>query len=156
MPRNPRQILIEDARIIFRNFSGAKGKFNAEGERSFHVVLDPDVAEQLKSDGWNVKVRDPREDGDEPMYHLKVNVSYKGRPPQIITLGESNREVITERDVDLLDSLEIVKVDLTINPYDWESATGSGTSAYLERMYATIEEDYLDRKYALPRRLEED
>ena len=58
----PRGILqIDDARIVYRNFSGVGSKFNREGDRSFSVVIpDKDIMEALVNEGWNVKSKPSR------------------------------------------------------------------------------------------------
>jgi len=37
-------VLIEDAKIVLRNFEGKEDKFNAKGTRSFCVLLDEKLA----------------------------------------------------------------------------------------------------------------
>ena len=44
-------ISVENARILFRNFAGKESKFNAKGKRNFCLILDNDVAEDLKQIG---------------------------------------------------------------------------------------------------------
>ena len=50
-------LVIENCRITFKNFSGKETKFNPAGRRNFAVVLDEDTAHKLSDDGWNVKIR---------------------------------------------------------------------------------------------------
>ncbi|NMC58666.1 MAG: hypothetical protein GYA51_04660, partial [Candidatus Methanofastidiosa archaeon] len=43
-----KNIIVENARIAFRNFSGKEGKYNPAGRRNFCVFLDPKTAEELE------------------------------------------------------------------------------------------------------------
>lgn len=66
-PRVNENLVIENARLLFRNFSGRESKYNRAGQRNFCVYIeDAADAQKLIDDGWNVRVRPPREDGEEP------------------------------------------------------------------------------------------
>lgn len=43
--------MVEDARLMFRNFAGKENQYNREGDRNFAVELPVDLAEQMLSDG---------------------------------------------------------------------------------------------------------
>jgi hypothetical protein len=148
MPRNDRQLIMEDARILFRNFAGKEGKYNREGDRNFAVILDDGTARALAADGWNVKWLKPREEGDEPQAYMAVTVNFRGRPPRIVMITSRGRNPIDESNVELLDWVDIKTVDLILNPYEWEIGEKSGIKAYLQSMYITIFEDPLELKYA--------
>ena len=64
----PRDILqINNARIVYKNFSGKPSAFNREGDRNFSLVIpNIEIADALKDKGWNIKIKPPREEGDEP------------------------------------------------------------------------------------------
>ena len=142
-------IVIENARIGFRNFSGKEGKFNPPGKRNFCWFIDDfDLAERLKSDGWNVKELRPREEGDKPQPYLQVAVNYDNRPPKIVLVTSSGKNVVNEEEVGMLDWAEISNVDLIVTPYNWEFNGRSGIKAYVKSMYITIEEDEFEKKYA--------
>lgn len=142
-------VVMEDVRLIFRNFTGKEGEFNREGDRNFGVILPPDVAEAMERDGWNVKWLEPREEGEERTPWLPVKVAYgKGRPPKITVLTETHTKVMNEETVEQLDWVDVVTVDLIVRPYHYEVRGNTGIAAYLQSMFITIEEDALDRKYA--------
>ena len=143
-------LIMENAKIRFRNFSGRPDDFTREGDRSFALVIDDeDLANKLKEDGWNVRMRMPKNDGEDPWYYLKVKVNFGGFPPKIIEVTSRNRVSLNEETVGILDSAELKSVDVEISPYHWEISGRSGITAYLKTMYAAIEEDPFAAKYEL-------
>lgn len=140
-------IVVENARLIFKNFAGEESKFNRAGNRNFCVILDGDSAEDLRQMGWNVKALKPREDEDEPTYYLQVTVAFGNFPPKVIMISGKTKTVLDEESIDTLDYAEIANVDLIIRPYHWEVNGKEGIKAYLKTMYVTIEQDVFAGKY---------
>ena len=142
-------IVIENAHIIFRNFSGEESKFNREGNRNFCVVIDdPEQAQLLAEDGWNVKILRPREEGDEPTHYIQVTVSYANVPPHVMLITSNNKTILDDESIGTLAFAEFKNVDLIIRAYQWSINNKSGVKAYLKSMYVTINEDPLAEKYA--------
>lgn len=141
-------VIFENCRIIFRNFSGTQGKYNAEGDRNFNLLLDEETASAMLEDGWNVKYLKPRDEDTEPQPRLEVSVSYKGRPPRVVMITSRGRTNLGEDMVNILDWAEIENVDLSLNPYLWDVNGRQGIKAYLRSIFVTIHEDRLELKYA--------
>lgn len=149
--RNDGTLIMEDARVIFRNFAGAEGMYNREGDRNFCVLLDEDTAAAMKADGWNVKRLKDRETGEKGAGDPYVQVSIgfgKGRPPRMVMITSRGRVELGEQECILLDWADIDKVDLIIRPYHWNVNGNTGVKAYLKSIFVVIHEDYLELKYA--------
>lgn len=144
-----KNLKIENARIIFRNFRGEAGVYNNAGNRNFCLVLDPDTALTLNNDGWNVKW--PKVEDRDP--YLPVSVRYGVSPtldPKIFVRNSPNDQFVsyTENMVGNLDNAEIETIDLVVRPREWESRDGkTGVKAYLKSMYVTLMQDEFYGKY---------
>lgn len=141
--------MVEDARLLFRNFSGKEGQYNKEGERSFSVVLPDDVAEQMIKDGWNVKYLAAREEDEEPTPIIQISVRFDIRPPRVVLITSNNRTQLDEKTIASLDWVDVKTADLIARGYTWSVNGKSGTKAYLQSLFVTIEEDALEQKYGI-------
>lgn len=139
----PKDILqIDDARIVYRNFSGTGSKFNREGDRNFAVVIsDQDVVDELVNRGWNVKIKPPRDEDDTPFMFLPVKIKFNERGPKVYLQSGDKIIELDEESIDCLDDVDILGVDLDIRPYDWEVNGKQGRTAYLQSIHVVQEID---------------
>ena len=156
MPR-VEKLELENAKIMggkFKNFSGRANDYNKEGSRFIHVVIPSDKVDELVEKGWTIKTLPPREEGDEPVYFLKVNIRFVAdggvNDPKIYKgISPDNMHKVKADTVGDLDRDELENVDIVIRPYHWSRSTGEGISAYLEEMYVTIKGSRFSAKYSV-------
>lgn len=139
---------VEDARILFRNFSGKETKFNRAGNRNFYIIFDQEDGERLLEDGWNLGKLNPRDEYDEVNYKMAVAVSYGKISPKIYMIKGKKKILLTEETVGCLDYAEIETTDIIVRPYNWEVNGKTGVKAYVHTMYVIVREDKFDSKYS--------
>lgn len=141
---------IEDARIIYRNFAGRGDKFNREGDRNFAIIIpNQEICDELIDAGWNVKIKPPREDGEDPFMFLPVKVKFNNRGPAVyVVSGKSRPTILNEETVDMLDDIDIASVNMDLRPYDWEVNGKTGRTAYLQAIEVIQNVDRFGAKYA--------
>jgi len=146
----PRGILqIDGARIVYRNFSGEGSKFNRDGDRNFAVVIPTqELADALKAEGWNIKVKPPRDDDDTPFMYLPVKIKFNERGPVVYLKTGDVVNRLDEESISCLDDIDIMGVDMDIRPYDWEVNGKTGRTAYLQSIHVVQEVDRFAARYS--------
>lgn len=138
-------LFVEDATIIFKNFAGRPGPYNAAGDRSFALKIDdPELAQSMRDDGWNVKIKPPKEEGDAPFCYLPVAVVFptpeRNFPMKIVQFTKNGPVELTPDTAGNLDMARFSSCKVAICPYNWHTATGTGVKAYLRTMHVVLEE----------------
>lgn len=148
-------LTIEDLEFIYQtNFAGeARPPYDEAGDRYFNAKINPEIAEALASDGWNVKwskpgQNHPNPDEFVPEPYIVVSIGFKFRPPTILLIRNDRPTVITEKTCSILDSTEFEKIDVTIRARYWENPNGSGYKAWLAEFYGHVKMTELGEKYA--------
>ena len=146
----PRGILqIDNCRIVYRNFAGRGDKFNREGDRNFAIVIpDEDLANRLIDEGWNVKIKPPREEDDDPFMFLPIKVKFNDRGPNAYLQTGTKMNRLDEESIACLDDVDIISVDMDVRPYDWEVNGKAGRTAYLQSIKVIQEIDRFAARYA--------
>lgn len=145
-----KDVQIDDAKIVFRNFSGLKSEFNREGDRNFSLVIpNQDIADEFIANGLNVKIRPPRNEDDAPFMHLKVKVNMdKSNPPVIYLRSGGNLRKLTADTMGILDTVDIASVDMDLNVWTWSHHGETGRSVFLSSICVTQNVDRFAARYA--------
>jgi len=122
---------LEHATLIFRNFSGKPRQYNPGGLRSFGVLIDASITDDMIVEGWNIKT-------------AKENVKDKSFSFLLIALASET--VFLPRvnlngkflgDIAKLDTTVIEDATLEISGKFWEFGERSGYKAYMETLELT-------------------
>ena len=133
-------LMIDDAKICYKNFAGDPTPFNkAGGVREFHLVIPNDEIKDILMDNksrdgasWNVRIKAPREEGDSPFMHMKVNVRFNDYGPKVYLVTGDRQHRLDEEDVGMLDRMDIASVDMDIRPNDTVVNGVAYRTAYLQ------------------------
>lgn len=146
---------VENAVIKWTNFAGKPTDFNpAGGKRTFVLELSEEIAEELRDEGWNVKFKEPREEGDEPIFYTEIVVNMNSKyPPKVVLLSEfRGRKKSNRLEGDMVGTLDDVRyenVDVIIHPFNHGRPGLYSVKGYARAIYVTQAQDvYFDGKYA--------
>ena len=147
----PKGILqIDDAKIIFKNFEGRGDKFNRAGDRNFSLLIeDPNTADALVKEGWNVKIKPGRDEDEEPFMRLPVKVKFTEYGPNVYLRTGDRVNKLDEESISCLDDIDIESVNMDIRPYDWEVNGRTGRTAYLQAMEVVQRIDRFSARYGV-------
>lgn len=146
-------IVIRNASVGNSNFTGiSRDPKDREGNRYIIVRLEPDVAEELIENGWNVKKTKPRSAEYESYPYIKVKINLDGyyyhglrKTSKVYMVTKNNRTLLDENTLKELEGCYFEKVDLRINHIYYKSF--DQWSIVLESGFFTIQPDELYDEY---------
>ena len=132
-----RTITIKDARLIYKNFSGAPDAFNRNGvQQNFSVVIPEEDVGYYRDDlQLNVKERITK-DGNV-FHYLRVKV---GKYADIYLRDEDGTLALVEPEqYPMLDQIRLSKCDLSVSSREYSAGGRNGTTVYLAELFACKE-----------------
>ena len=145
--KRPRIFFEDMTRFYFRNFRGEEDPMYHNTERKFGIVIDdPDYANKLKEDGWNIRTKVISE--DRVVNWLPVKVGYKF-PPRVYVKkeGQPGRLELHEDTIGMLDEINVVSYDCTVSGSLRKDGSGLLT-AYCDELWVIQEYSRWEAKYA--------
>lgn len=140
---------IDGRQIIFKNFEGRGDKFNREGDRNFSLIIDDEnTADALVKEGWNVRIKEGRDEDEGPFMRLPIKVKFTNYGPNVYLRTGNRVNELNEESIACLDNIEIDSVSMDIRPYDWDVNGRTGRTAYLQSMEVVQRIDRFAARYA--------
>lgn len=140
---------IDGRQIIFKNFEGRGDKFNREGDRNFSLRIDDEnTADALVKEGWNVKIKEGRDEDEGPFMRLPIKVKFTNYGPNVYLRTGDRVNELNEESIACLDNIEIDSVCMDIRPYDWDVNGRTGRTAYLQSIEVVQRIDRFAARYA--------
>lgn len=155
--QEPRILTFKDVKPVYKNFSGMVDEYNESGARNFSILLDREIADDLASQGFNVKYPKHRPDAnpneeDNRLPYIQVNVTKDNVTP----LNDRCRIFVVDGDVirripnqDLLqvsslDKRRIESLDVEVIGYEWERMKRRGIVLYASVIYVKLDTRFND------------
>ena len=149
-----RELVVENAVIMWTNFGGNPTKYNpAGGRRTFDLVMTERIAIMLDADGWNIKTIRGKTEDDPTMYVTEIAVNPRSNMSVYLceeVNGKKYRYRVKPEDLAVLDTYQYSDVALLIHPYvhGRENSAGSTIKGYLRQMnLVRMNEDYFRDRY---------
>lgn len=140
---------IDGRQIIFKNFEGRGDKFNREGDRNFSLRIDDEnTADALVKEGWNVRIKEGRDEDEGPFMRLPIKVKFTNYGPNVYLRTGDRVNELNEESIACLDNIEIDSVCMDIRPYDWDVNGRTGRTAYLQSIEVVQRIDRFAARYA--------
>ena len=151
-----KEYIIDNAYLQWFNLAGRENPNNRKGKRNLvWRIPDPEWAEELAADGYNVKHYSVRDgyDGDEYDY-LQIQLTYRdkdgvpfaekypGLVPHVYLVDEDDYYTLIDEDgVGEFDDKTILYALLEFRRYDWDYNRKKGTTACIKNLYLKVKKD---------------
>jgi hypothetical protein len=134
--------VLNNTRFIFRpNFAGdpSKDKFGSATRKATIVIPDKALADEMTANGINVKVLEPRDATEEPVYFVTIIANFNSRvAPKMYLVSNGGEPVLLDEDtVGEIDNSYVTNVNASLNP--WFNENTGKTSLYIRTMYVELE-----------------
>lgn len=151
-----KEYIVDNPYLQWMNFSGTETPNNRKGRRNVcWRIPDPELAQKLAEDGYNVKhhsVRDGYEGEEYDYLQIQLNYrdkdgvpfaeKYPGLVPEVWKVDEDGYAILIGEDgVGFFDNQIITDAVLEFRRYDWNYNRKTGTTACIKRIFLTVKTD---------------